>query len=122
MGSHPINLTIRFLLELTALIAMGTWGWKQNDGWQQFALVVLVPIVAAAIWGTFAVPEDPSRSGNAPIPVHGMIRLVIELAFFAFAAWALNDFASTKLSLIFGIVVVLHYAVSYDRIMWLLTQ
>ena len=122
MGSHPINLAIRFLLEMTALISVGMWGWKQSDGWLRFVLSVGIPIILASIWGTFAVPDDPSRSGAAPIVTPGVVRLAIELAFFAMASWSIYDMGSTKLSLAFGIVVVLHYAISYDRILWLMSH
>ena len=122
MGSHPINLTIRFLLELTSLIVMGLWGWKQSDGWIRFVLVLGIPIIAAAIWGTFAVLNDPSRSGAAPIPVPGILRLAIELVFFAIATWALYDLGYSKLSLALGMIVTIHYIISYDRIIWLINQ
>lgn len=122
MGSHPINLTIRFLLELIALISMGIWGWKQSDGVLRFILAFGIPIIAAAIWGTFAVPDDPSRSGAAPIVTPGIIRLFIELAFFVFATWSLYSLGYTSLSWILGLIVIVHYIVSYDRIMWLLKQ
>ena len=68
MGSHPINLALRFLLELSALFAMGVWGWRYSEGWLRFVLALSIPIIAAVLWGTFAVPDDPSRSGGAPIP------------------------------------------------------
>ena len=64
MGSHPINLAIRFLLELAALFALGLWGWNAYDGgesWQRILLMLGVPIAAALLWGLFAVPDDPSR-------------------------------------------------------------
>ena len=122
MGSDPINPSIRFLLELTALLAIGVWGWKQNDGWLQFVLALGIPIIVAAIWGTFAVPDDPSRSGAAAIVVSGVVRLAIELAVFAFATWTLHDLGFTRLGWIFGILVVVHYVISYDRIMWLIIQ
>ena len=122
MGSHPINLIIRFLLELIALIAMGFWGWKQSDGWLQFVLAIGLPITAAVIWGTFTVPNDPSRSGSAPIVVHGILRLTIELLFFAFATWAMYDLGYLIPSWIFGIIAAVHYIISYDRIQWLLNH
>jgi len=122
MGSHPINLIIRFLLEIIALMSVGMWGWKQSEGWLRFVLAIGIPIILAAIWGTFAVPDDPSRSGTAPIVTPGFIRLVIELGFFALATWALYDMGSIKLSLALGIIVVLHYVVSYDRIIWLISH
>lgn len=122
MGSHPINLAIRFLLELSALGAGGIWGWKQSDSWIKFFLVVGIPILIGTVWGVFAVPEDPSRSGSAPIAVPGLIRLIIELAIFTFATWALYDSGFVRISWTFAIVVEIHYIVSYDRIKWLLSH
>ena len=122
MGSHPVNLAIRFLLELSALLAAGIWGWRQSGGWLRFVLAVGIPIILAAAWGTFAVPNDPSRSGAAPIAVHGILRLAIELAIFAFAVWGLYDLGYARLGLIVGIITALHYVVSYDRILWLARQ
>ncbi|WP_280456932.1 DUF2568 domain-containing protein, partial [Nocardia carnea] len=39
----------------------------------RWLLVVLLPVVAAAAWGVFAVPDDPSRSGAAPVAVPGPV-------------------------------------------------
>ena len=122
MGSHPINLTIRFLLELATLLAMGVWGWRQGEGWVRFVLAVGIPIIVAVVWGVFAVPNDPSRSGAAPVAVPGILRLAIELAVFVFAIWALYDLGYTGLSWILGIIVAIHYITSYDRIRWLIAQ
>lgn len=122
MGLHPINLTIRFLLEMSALVSAGMWGLEQSDGWLRFVLMIGIPILLAAIWGVFAVPNDPSRSGNAPIVTSGIIRFAIETGFFLFATWSLYDMGLNKLSLIFGVIVVLHYIISYNRIKWLLSQ
>ena len=122
MVSNPVNLTIRFLLELAALAATSIWGWKQGDGLLQYILAIGIPVIAASIWGTFAVPDDPSRSGNAPVPIPGIIRLIIELAIFGFAIWMLYDTGYSRLSLIMGIIVALHNIVSYDRIQWLVSK
>ncbi len=122
MGSHPVNLAVRFLLELAAYVAMGYWGWTRREGPLRYVLAIGIPVLAAILWATFAVPDDPSRSGKAPVPVPGILRLVLELAFFAFATWALYDTGNTVLSLILAVVVVVHYAVSYDRIGWLIRQ
>jgi hypothetical protein len=122
MGSNPINLTVRFFLELTALIAMGFWGWKQGEGMLRFVLAFGIPIVAAAMWGVFAVPDDPSRSGNAPIATPGILRLALELIFFSFAAWTLYSAGATTASWIFVIVTLAHYILSYDRLYWLIRQ
>jgi hypothetical protein len=122
MGSHPINLAIRFLLELSALVASGMWGWRQSDSWLRYILSIGMPMILGVIWGTFAVPDDPSRSGKAPIVTPGVIRLVIELGFFAFATWVILDMGFSKSGLAFGFIVAVHYLVSYDRIKWLMAH
>ena len=120
MGSRPINLTIRFLLELAALTALGVWGWQHGNGtWLRFILAIGLPVIAAAIWGIFNVPNDPSRSGEAPTVVPGVLRLAIELTIFILATWALHNLEYTSLNWLLGGVVVLHYLVSYDRVIWL---
>jgi hypothetical protein len=65
---------------------------------------------------------NPSRSGRAPIPVQGSIRLILELSFFGAAAWTLYGSGLTTRSLAMLAAVVLHYATSYGRINWLLER
>ena len=122
MGSHPINLGVRFLLELAGLVAIGYWGWQQGEGAFAYLLAIGFPVLAAALWGTFAVPDDPSRSGRAPVATPGLLRLALELAFFGFASWCLVDTGATQLGLGFGVIALVHYALSYDRMLWLIKQ
>ncbi len=122
MGSHPVNLGLRFLLELSALLTMGIWGWQQRVDGLRFVLALSIPLLLAIIWGVFAVPNDPSRSGKAPVPIPGLLRLVIELAFFALAAWALYDLGHVIPALVLGIISLLHSLISYDRVWWLLAR
>ena len=98
------------------------WGWELSDTWIRFVLVLAFPIIIAAIWGIFAVPDDPSRSGAAPIAVPGIVRLIIELGIFFIATWALLDLGFTRLCWILGATVAIHYIISYDRIMWLIKR
>ena len=122
MGSHPLNLAVRFLLEVSALVSAGIWAWNQGEGWLQYVLALGIPITLAAIWGTFAVPNDPSRSGKTLFVTPGILRLIIELGFFAFAIWALFDLGYYKVSVAFGTIVFIHYLISYDRVKWLLVH
>ena len=119
MGSNPINLAFRFLLELAALFAMGYWGWHAAEGGPRWLLVLGVPLAAAALWGTFRVENDP---GRAPVRVPGAVRLALELAFFTFAAWALRDAGAVIASWVLAGAVLFYYVISYDRILWLFTQ
>ena len=110
MGSHPLNLILRLLLELAALAILGIWGWQYGDGsWLGYVLAAGLPIIAAVVWGVFNVPNDPSRSGKAPVVVPGIIRLTIELMLFALAIWALYDLSYTRPCWILGVVVIMHY-------------
>lgn len=120
MGSHPLNLALRFVLEIATLFAFGYWGWTQHEGILRYAWSIGTIVLAAAIWGTFAVPDDPSRSGKAPVPIPGLLRLVLELVFFAAGVWAFFAADQPLWGTILGVATLIHYAFSYDRIRWLL--
>ncbi|MEN2284435.1 YrdB family protein [Algoriphagus sp. SE2] len=120
MGSHPINLIVRFLLEMIALISIGAWGWNKTDGINRYILAIGLPLLMAVIWGVFAVPNDPSRSGQTVVVTSGIVRLVIELTIFVLATLAIFNSGQQKLSYTFALVVFIHYLTSYDRIRWLL--
>ena len=119
MGQNPVNLVLRFFLELAALYFIGRWGWMHFDGGMRTLLALGLPLLAAVIWGTFRVPGD----GGAPrVRVPGILRLVIEAVFFGFATWSLFDSGSNALAWMFGGITLLHYIISYDRITWLVKQ
>ncbi len=122
LGGHPVNLLFRFLLELAVLGVVAIWSWKSIESWAGMVLAFVIPFVMAVIWGTFAVPDDPSRSGNAPVPTPGALRLLLELFFFSFAVWCCFDMGWSGLAKIFAALVLFHYLISLDRIRWLLDQ
>lgn len=114
---NPANLLLRLLLEIAALILLGMWGWE-TAGW---LLGFGLPVLAATLWGVFNVPDDPSRSGKAPVAVPGWLRLLIELAIFATAALAAGSILGMWPTLFFVLLVVGHYLLSLGRIRWLLS-
>ena len=122
LGGHPVNLLFRFLLELTVLGVVAVWSWRTFEGWQGTVLAFVIPFAMAVAWGSLAVPDDPSRSGNAPVPIPGALRLLLELLFFSFAVWCLFDLGYSKAGKIFGLLVLVHYVISGDRIKWLLKK
>ena len=115
------NLGLRFALELAALGALGMWGYEQGDGLARYALAAGLPLAAAAGWGVFAVEGDPSRSGQTIVATPGAVRLGLELAFFGVSAWALRDLGHDSFAYGMGGAVLVHYAVSFERIRWLLS-
>ena len=113
MANHPINLALRFFLELFALFSLGYWGWTQHTGLSRFLWGIGLPVVAAVLWGVFRVPAHP---GPAPVIVPGIVRLLIEAAVFGGAVWALYAAGRSTWGLVFGILVLLHYIASYDYV------
>ena len=82
MTIPPWQLAIRFGLEVASLIAVGRYAGSQLRGPWSLVVAWAVPGAVALLWVTFAVKGDPSRSGNAPVPVPGPLRLALELAVF----------------------------------------
>ncbi|NEW40170.1 YrdB family protein [Nocardia cyriacigeorgica] len=115
-------LAVRLILELAALTAFGVLGWRAFDSPWKYALVVILPIAGATLWGTFAVPDDPSRSGNAPIPVDGRVRLLVEMVVLFGGALALWAADLPRWALAFAAILVAYHAVAYDRIHWLISS
>jgi hypothetical protein len=119
MGKNPINLALRFLLELFGLFALGYWGWTQHSGLPRILWTLGLPLLAAFLWGTFRVPNDP---GKAPVAVTGWVRLLLEIVYFGGSVYLLYLAGQPGWALAFGLVTLLHYIISYDRLAWMLTS
>ncbi|RUX31285.1 DUF2568 domain-containing protein [Mesorhizobium sp. M2A.F.Ca.ET.042.01.1.1] len=122
MGNAWWNLTLRFLLELAALLGLGMAGWSLSEGWWRWPFALALPLVAAALWGTFAVPNDPSRSGRAPVPVPGAARLALELVILFGGAAGFYLVGHAAAGTVMALLIALSYAFSLDRLGWLLRQ
>ncbi|MGC4105674.1 MAG: YrdB family protein [Thermomicrobiales bacterium] len=127
----PLNLSrrdwvlgaIRFALEIWAAVALGWWGWHlAGGGAVGIVLAIAIPTAAFAVWGIFAVKDDPSRNPNPPVPVPGWVRLLIEAAVFGLAAYGLWSSGHRAWAEGLLTAVGLLYFVSYERIAWLLKQ
>jgi hypothetical protein len=113
MSNHPINLGVRFVLELAALGAFAYWGWTQHGGIFRLLWSLGLPLFAALLWGVFRVPED---HGKGLVAVPGAVRLLLEVSFFAGAVWCLFAAGSRGWALTLTIITSIHYIVSYDRV------
>jgi hypothetical protein len=122
MSTHPLNHALRFLLEIAALVIFAIRGFNLSENWTRFLWAILLPAVFAAIWGVFAVRNDPSRSGKTVIATPGKVRLLIELLLFSAAAGMISGLWKPWAGWIFGAAVIIHYLTSYDRLTWLLKQ
>jgi hypothetical protein len=119
---RPWNLALRLGLEIGALTGLGVAAWNQTDGAARWIAVIVVPLIAAALWGIFNVVDDPSRSGQAPVEVPGRVRLAIELLVLV-SGWIAYAIAGhSAIGATFAGLTILHYAVGRARIHWLLTR
>jgi hypothetical protein len=122
MSNHPLNLVLRFLLEMGALVVFAVWGWNSFPELWHILAAIGLPVFFATLWGVFAVKGDPSRSGKTVVPTPGWVRLLLEFLFFCLAALALFDLGFNIAGLVVSILVLLHYGFSYRRVVWLLKQ
>ncbi len=116
------NLALRFGLEVAALTGLATAAWRLTNGIWRWPAVVVVPVVAAIAWATFNVPDDPSRSGAAPVVVPGGVRLAVELAVLGAGAAAFFVRGPRWVGLVVGVLILVHYAASTARIEWLVSK
>ncbi|MDX6439088.1 MAG: hypothetical protein QOF45_1671 [Gaiellaceae bacterium] len=73
----PLNLGLRFVLELCLLVALGIWGFSQH-----VVLGIAAPLAGAVVWGLWIAPKAKRR---LPDPA----RLAVELLLFGAAGAAL---------------------------------
>lgn len=117
MANHPLNLVLRFLLELFALYSLGYWGWTQHNGLARVLWTIGLPLAAAILWGTLRAPGHP---GPAPLIVPGVIRLGVEALVFGGGVWALNAAGRQSWALAFLVILMVHYLLSYDYVLRLI--
>ncbi|WP_245517184.1 MULTISPECIES: DUF2568 domain-containing protein [unclassified Mesorhizobium] len=122
LGNAGWNLTLRFFLELAALLGLGIAGWGLSGEVWRWVAAPAVPLVAATLWGPFAVPNDPSRSGRAPVPIPGAVRLVLELVILFGGAVGFHAAGYKTTAIVVALLIVVSYAFSLDRLGWLLKQ
>jgi hypothetical protein len=117
MADSPAVLGLHLLLELAALLAVGFWGWTTHDGTQRWLWAIALPLLLATVWAVFRVPGD---GGDPIVTVPGPLRLLIELGVMAIAIGLLWGSAEVAWAVVLLALVVLDYALQYDRVARLL--
>jgi len=97
-----INLGIRFILEISTLIAVGMYGFSLS---QNVSLRVIfasvIPVIIAVVWGIFVAPKAPH---HIKLPW----RLIMEITIFGIATLALIKTNHSLLAMIFAITVIVN--------------
>lgn len=93
------NLMVAFVMELVALGALGTWGWKTGSTTpMQTTLAIGTPLLAAVVWGLFAAP-------NATFP-NPVLMIATKLIVFGGAALGLWAVHYRTAAVVFAVVLV----------------
>ena len=101
------NLAVRFLLELGALGALGSWGAQAGGTLPaKLALGIGLPLAAAVVWGAFVAP-------NASVEAPGAARFALQVVVFGGAAAGLAALGRTGLGAAFAAVVVANAALMF---------
>lgn len=100
------NDGLRFVFELSALAALGYWGFAEFDGVVQWLVGLGATLIAAAVWGTSVAPK-------ASRPTVDPVRLLLEVAVFGSGVAALLAAGSTPLALVFAALVVVHLGLTF---------
>lgn len=118
----PVQSGLRFVIELGALAAWAVVGSALAGGAAGWVVGVALSAAAAVAWGTFRVPGDRSANGNAPVPVPGVVRLMIELDVLLGAAVLLAVVESVWAGALLAAAVLVHYGATTRRVRWLLRR
>lgn len=105
-----LNLGLRFILELCAIVALAYGGFAVVSArWQQVALAVVLPAAGAVLWGLFVSPK-------AKVSANWVVRLAVEIAVFGAAAALLYSNGQHRLAITFLVVAAISRAVKawYD--------
>jgi len=97
-----MNLGLRFLLEIANLAIFMVWGWRTGSGpLLKWLLAIALPLAAAAAWGALLAPKAPRR-------LRGASFVLVEVAIFALAGWALYALAGAGAALVYIGIYALH--------------
>ena len=99
---QALNYTVRFLLELCALAALGYWGFVTGQGMAMKWLLGLgAPLLAAVAWGAFVAPK-------ARWPAREPWRLLVEILVFGAASIALWAAGQPLLAVVLAVVYMVN--------------
>ena len=99
-------LAMRFLAELGMLAALAWGGWSLGGNTAlSVVLAVLLPVVAASVWGRWVAPRASQRLADPA-------RFAVEIALFAAAFAAVAEAQPHPRGAVFGLAVWLAYLIS----------
>ncbi len=102
-----INLGLRFLLELAALISLGYWGFNINGALiTKVCVGIGLPLVTAIIWGFFGSPK-------AIFPLAKSFKWLLLFAIYVVSALALYSSGLKYIGVIFLVTAAINSILMY---------
>ena len=114
------NLVLRLILEMAMFAAFAASPAFALSGGSRWILVAIAPLGAIAVWGIFATPDDPSRSGRTVVPTPGAVRLLLEFGLFGGGVGLMVWAELWQFSAALAAGAILHYLSWPERIRWML--
>ena len=99
-----------FLLEVAGLIGIGRWGWHVGESTEWSLLLAALFVAVASLAWTLFRTRGFVPSGREPvIAIPGPVRVLIEVAFYAFGAWGLwvSGWELAATVFVAGVVIVM---------------
>lgn len=113
MSQNPVVLALHFLMELGALAAVAFWGWTRSTGTARWVWALGLPVLLAITWAVFRAAGD---GPDPTVTIPGPARLVLELAVLGGAAFLLLRAGRSSLAGLFVALIIVDFALQYDRI------
>ncbi len=101
-----INLGLRFLLEVGALVAVGYWGWQTGEGAMRWMLSVVGVAAVIAVWVLFVSPQPT-------VPLARPVRLGIEFVVWVAAGLGLYASGHRVIAAAFVVIAIISGVVNY---------
>jgi Protein of unknown function (DUF2568) len=96
-------LTVRFVVEMAAMAALGFWAWQSApDGWLRIATVIGVSLAFIVVWGRVAAPRATNGLSQPQRDMVGTILILI-------AAVALALAGQSTLAAVLAIITVVDW-------------
>ncbi len=99
---RSLNLILAFILEVAMLLAFGAFAYKSVDqGYLRWFSAILLPALAAVLWGFFLAPKAKHRLSRVP-------GILLSHFLFFLAALALNSVGQGTWAALFALAALLH--------------
>lgn len=104
---------------MSVLSVLGVWAWAQTPSPYQIFTGLGLPVAVAFAWARYR-SKEPGEAVTEEVRISPKLRLVFELLLFTSAVACLWDIGAMRATYLLTGLSLLHYGLSYDRVIWML--